>query len=314
MQRSDHFDGRRFFNPTGAGLPSFASVARMLRTKRTAWPDRVDITQRRPPERASGDEVIVTFIGHASFLIQTADGNILVDPVYAQRAGPFGILGPRRVSQPGVAFENLPPITVVFVSHNHYDHCDLKTLRAVEARFSPLFIAPCGNRRLLRGAGARRIEELDWWEKSTQAPFDLTLTPAQHFAARTPFDRNKALWGGFVCTTRGHTIYYAGDTGYSTHFREIRKRLGPMDAAIIPIGAYEPRWFMKPLHLNPDDAVQVHADVGARQSIASHFGTFRLTAEGIDAPVHALREACAARSVPHEEFRALAAGESIVIR
>src|SRR5438270_6997349 len=197
VEKSDHFDGRRFVNPTGAAGQPFSAVPRLLLEPRAPWPARIDEPPRRPPA-LDGAVAIVTFIGHSTFLIQTAAGNILTDPMYSERAGPLNRMGPRRVRQPAVRFDDLPAISTVLVSHNHYDHCDLRTLRLLAVRFDPLVITPLGNGRLVRSAGIRRIEELDWWQPAHRAPLPITATPAQHFSARTPFDRNRALWSGFI--------------------------------------------------------------------------------------------------------------------
>jgi L-ascorbate metabolism protein UlaG (beta-lactamase superfamily) len=255
--------------------------------------------------------VVVTFIGHSSFLIQIGSTSVLIDPVYYERASPISFLGPRRARAPGVRFGDLPPISLVLLSHNHYDHCDLGTLELLQQRFHPTAVTPLGNGRLLRSAGFRQVEELDWWETSRAAPLPITVTPAQHFSARGPFDRNRALWGGFLIEAGGQRILHAGDSGYGGHFREIAERLGPIDLALVPIGAYEPRWFMRDIHMDPAEAVQAHLDLGAQQSIAMHFGTFQLTPEGIDEPVRELANALRERAVPAERFRPLEVGESI---
>ena len=308
--RSDHFDGRRFFNPNGANGQPFRMVPRLLLTPRTRWPPEVPVEPRRPP-KPGPDEVVVTFIGHATFLIQVGTTNVLIDPVYYRRAGPVPFAGPRRVRAPGVRFDDLPPISLVLLSHNHYDHCDLGTLRLLERRFHPPVVTPLGNGRLLGSAGIRRVEEIDWWGTASAAPLPITLTPAQHFSARGPFDRNRALWGGFLIEAGGLRILHAGDSGYGPHFREIGARLGPIDLALLPIGAYEPRWFMKDIHMNPAEAVQAHLDLTARRSIAMHFGTFQLTPEGIDEPVRELAKAVRERDVPAERFRAVEVGEAV---
>ena len=252
---SDHFDGRRFFNPVGGAGQPFTAVPRMLREPRSPWPSHVDVTPTRPAP-LEGAAAVVTFIGHATFLIQTAAGNILTDPMYAQRAGPMSLVGPRRVRQPAVRFEDLPPIAVVLLSHNHYDHCDLAALGRLAKRFDPMVVTPLGNGRLVRSAGLRRVEELDWWESAQTTPLPITVTPARHFSARTPFDRNRALWGGFLLASDRARIYFAGDSAYAPLFGEIRQRLAPIDLALLPIGAYEPRWFMRAVHMNPAEAVQ----------------------------------------------------------
>ena len=310
IRRSDHFDGRRFFNPNGANGQPLRAVPRLLRTPRTQWPWEVPVEQRRPLQPGP-DEVVVTFVGHATFLVQAAAANVLIDPVYYRRASPFPFAGPRRVRVPGVRLDDLPPISLVLLSHNHYDHCDLGTLRLLERRLHPPVVTPLGNGRLLRSAGVRQVEEIDWWETSSSAPLPITLTPAQHFSARGPFDRNRALWGGFLIEAGGLRILHAGDSGYGPHFREIGARLGPIDLGLLPIGSYEPRWFMKDIHMNPAEAVQAHLDLGARQSIAMHFGTFQLTPEGIDEPVRELTKALQERGVAAERFRALEVGESV---
>jgi L-ascorbate metabolism protein UlaG (beta-lactamase superfamily) len=223
--------------------------------------------------------------------------------VYAERASPLSFAGPRRVRAPGIRFDDLPPISIVLLSHNHCDHCDLRTLAELDRRFHPTFITPLANGRLLRSAGVRRIIELDWWDTASDVPVPITLTPAQHFSARGILDRNRALWGGFLIATQKHRILFAGDSGYGPHFREIAQRLAPIDLALLPIGAYEPRWFMKVIHMNPAEAVQAHIDLGVARSLAMHFGTFQLTAEGIDEPPRLLAEELRQRGVVPEHFR-----------
>jgi len=215
------------------------------------------------------------------------------------------------VRAPGVRFDDLPAISLVLLSHNHYDHCDLRTLRALERRFQPRLVTPLGNGRLLRSAGIHNVEELDWWQRASAATLPVTLTPAQHFSARGPFDRNRALWGGFLIEAGARRILFAGDSGYGPHFREIAARLSPIDLALLPIGAYEPRWFMQDIHMNPAEAVQAHLDLGARRSVAMHFGTFQLTPEGIDEPVRELAKSLQQRAVPAGEFRPAEVGESL---
>ena len=312
---NDHFDGKKFFNPSGPTLQPFTAVPRLLLTQRTRWPRSVSVTQREPPAR-HGTDIVVTFIGHATFLIQTPTETILTDPVFADHAGPFGRFGPRRVRRPGIAFDRLPPVSVILLSHNHYDHCDVHALRALANRNDPTVITPLGNGRLLRSVGVRRIEELDWWDErhAAGAGVPITLTPAHHFSARTPFDRNRALWGGFLLTSGARRIYFAGDTAYTNVFKDIYERYGPVDLAMLPIGAYEPRWFMQSVHMNPAEAVQAHVDLRAAASIAMHFGTFQLTPEGIDEPVRALADARDRQAVAPTAFRALDVGESMSLQ
>ena len=282
----------------------------MLLEPRTRWPARVDQQPQRPPG-LDGAVAVVTFIGHATFLIQTTAGNILTDPMYSQRAGPLNLLGPRRVRQPAVLFDDLPPIATVLVSHNHYDHCDLRTLAMLAKRFDPIVVTALGNAALVRSSGIRRVEELDWWQAATTSALPIALTPALHFSARSPLDRNRALWGGFTVAAGGSRIFFAGDTAYGPFFKDVRQRLGPIDLALLPIGAYEPRWFMQSVHMNPAEAVQAHLDLDASESVGMHFGTFQLTTEGIDEPLRALEDACRARSLPPSQFRTLGFGESL---
>ena len=308
--RTDHFDGHRFFNPNGANGQPFWRVPQLLFTPFTPWPSKVPAEPRRPP---TPDRVKWSSRSSATppFLIQAAGANMLIDPVYSERASPLSFAGPRRARAPGVRFDDLPPISLLLLSHNHYDHCDIRTLRLLEQRFHPPVVTPLGNGPLLRSAGFRQVEELDWWETASAAPLPVTLTQAQHFSARGPFDRNRALWGGFLIEAGGHRILHAGDSGYGPHFREIADRLGPIDLALLPIGAYEPRWFMKDIHMNPAEAVQAHLDLAARQSIAMHFGTFQLTPEGIDEPVRELAKALAGTPGARGTVSGLDVGESL---
>jgi L-ascorbate metabolism protein UlaG (beta-lactamase superfamily) len=245
----------------------------MLREPRAPWPKRI-AQPAVPPPALDGAAAVVTFIGHSTFLIQTQAGNILTDPMFSERAGPLNWIGPRRVRPPALHFEDLPAISIVLLSHNHYDHCDRATLRQLARRFDPLVVTPLENGRLVRSAGLRQIEELDWWQSSKASPLPITLTPARHFSARTPFDRNRALWSGFVVAAGAARIFFAGDTAYGPFFTDVGRRLGPIDVALLPIGAYEPRWFMQAVHMNPADAVQAHLDVEAWQSIGTreYFG------------------------------------------
>jgi L-ascorbate metabolism protein UlaG (beta-lactamase superfamily) len=309
LEKSDHFDGTRFFNPAGTAAQPFSAVPRMLLEPRTPWPARIEEPPQRPPG-LDGAVAVVTFIGHSTFLVQTAAGNLLTDPMYSRRAGPLNAFGPQRVRQPAVPFDDLPAISTVLLSHNHYDHCDRRTLGMLAERFDPLVVTPLGNAAIVRSSGIRRVEELDWWQEAQSSPLPITLTPAQHFSARTPLDRNRALWGGFILAASGARIFFAGDTAYARFFQDIRHRLGPITLALLPIGAYEPRWFMQSVHMNPPEAVQAHLDLEASESIGMHFGTFQMTIEGIDEPLRALEDACRARNIPQSRFRTLGFGES----
>src|SRR5262245_58458925 len=217
---SDHFDGTRFMNPTGPTGQPFSAVPRMLREPRAPWPEWIDEPPRQPPG-LDGAAAVVTFIGHSTFLIQTTAGNILTDPMYSMRAGPMNLFGPRRVRPPAVRLEDLPHISIVLVSHNHYDHCDVRTLATIARRFDPLVVTPLGNGSLVRAAGITRVEEIDWWQEAHATPLPIVATPAQHFSARTPFDKNRALWGGFMLTAGDARIFFAGDSAYAPLFGDV---------------------------------------------------------------------------------------------
>ena len=309
---SNHFDGRHFFN---SDAPAGRSFGDFLRWRRTAhpksWPVWVE-NRARPalPAQLEPGQIALTFINHITFLIQAHGLNILTDPVYSERASPLRNRGPKRVRAPGLPFEQLPPIHLVLVSHNHYDHLDLDTLMRIEAAHAPEFVTPLGNKPFLEQHGLRRVRELDWWQSLDVANTTVTLTPAQHWSSRGPGNRNRTLWGGFMVRMGTANVFFAGDTGYSQHFKEIRARLGAVDLALLPIGAYEPRWFMRDQHMNPDDAVRAHLDLQAGVSIATHFGCFQLTDEGIDDPVIELEAARREHNVAREAFQVMETGET----
>jgi L-ascorbate metabolism protein UlaG (beta-lactamase superfamily) len=308
---SDHFDGERFFNPGARNGRPFKAVPKMLAEPRAPWPSSVPVEQRPPARRSSDAWAALTFVGHATFVIETAAGVVLTDPMFSHRASPLPFLGPQRVRQPPVRLDQLPAVDLVLLSHNHYDHCDLPSLRYLARRFDPLLITPLGNGRLARRAGFSRVEELDWWQQSGSAPFPVSVAPAQHFSARTPFNRNRALWGSFLLRIGTRQLFFGGDSGYNGHFAAIRERHGEPDLALLPIGAYEPRWFMQDVHMNPAEAVQAHLDLGAALSVGMHFGTFQLTTEGIDEPLVDLAQARQDRGVDADAFRTLDFGESL---
>ncbi len=303
---SDHFDGVRFFNPdqpaTDRGLRD------MLRWKLAGaaqcWPAMVPVTPAVPAARVPG--IRVTMVGHASLLIQAAGVNILTDPVWSQRASPFRFAGPTRVTAPGIAFADLPSIDVVLLSHCHYDHMDIATLRRLHAAHAPLMAMPLGNDAIVRAAipDARCIVG-DWWDRlDLGGGISTTLTPAHHWANRWPSDVRMALWAGHHLTTPVGTIWFAGDTGYGDGrlFADIRARLGAPDMALIPIGAYEPRWFMAEQHVDPAEAVRIFRDVAAKQALGIHWGTFQLTDEAREAPRLALATALSAAGIPPRRF------------
>lgn len=303
---SDHHDGTRFHNadPTARSRP-LSDVWAWYRARRQAvWPKWIENGPPHPLPDPLPGRIQATWIGHSSFLLRIGARTVLTDPVYSLHAGPFGRLGPRRVRAPGVPLERLPRIDLILQSHNHYDHLDLDAHRRIAERDAPLVVTPLGNRAYLPPAARPRTTELDWWEGAEPRPgVRVTVVPAQHFSARTPWDRDRALWGGFVLEAEGRKLYFAGDSGYGAHFVEIGRRFPGIDLALLPIGAYEPRWFMGPVHIDPAEAVRAHLDLGTKASVAMHFGTFQLTDEGIDAPVAGLAVARRAAGVADDAFR-----------
>ena len=286
-----------------------------LTSRGTPWPKQVELAPQPPPPGPRGEEIVATWIGHATFLLQTTRGNFLTDPMFSPRASPVAWAGPQRVHPPGIAFEALPPIDAVLLSHDHYDHCDTDSLRRLARAHAPVFVAPLRHHDLLAAAGANRIVELDWWQShALGGTASVTLTPTRHWGNRLGTPRDHRLWGGFFLTLGTKRLWFAGDTGFDAElFREIGRRCGVPDLALVQIGEYEPRWFMAPMHLNPAEAVQLHGEVGARLSVAMHWGTFQLTDEGRDEPVRALVAARAAAGLQEDEFRVLAPGQSLVI-
>ena len=315
-RRSPQFGGRRFRNPIGpAGRGLWHYLRWVATSRRRRWPS--GLTNRVPAQIPVGlppEALAATFINHASFLLQIGGVNLVTDPVYSERVGPANLGGPKRSRPPGVPFADLPDAHVVLLSHNHYDHLDLATLRRLRERSEPLVVTPLGNGRLLRRKGFARVVELDWWERTTLPEgIELMLTPAQHFSSRQIFDRDRTLWGGFVISAGQRRIYFVGDSGYGEHFQEIGRRVPEIDLALIPIGAYEPRWFMRYAHVNPDEAVRVHLEVRSRLSIGMHFGTFQLTDEAIDDPPRALQEALRRHGVSPESFLVPEFGQTVLV-
>jgi L-ascorbate metabolism protein UlaG (beta-lactamase superfamily) len=311
---SDHFDGVRFFNPGHAATDrGWRDVLRWKLTERPArWPRSVPARQAVPADRVAG--LRVTIVGHASVLIQAGGINVLTDPVWSERASPLAFLGPRRVLAPGIDFEALPRIDAVLLSHNHYDHMDVATLRRLDIRDHPLMVAPLGNDTIVRRAlpGAR-VTSGDWWDSiDLGGAGKVTIVPAYHWSARTGRDRRMALWCGFMLSTAGGRAHFAGDTGYGDGriFREVRRRLGRPDLALIPIGAYAPRWFMQAQHTDPDEAVRILEDLEAARAVGIHWGVFRLTDERRDEPPELLLEALRRRGIAARLFPAGEPGSS----
>ena len=281
--------------------------------------------QRTAPDSTAGQSAsppAITWVGHASLLVQAGGLNVLTDPIFSERASPVQLFGPKRVVPPGVALQDLPPIDVVLISHNHYDHLDRASVfalhqQALAAGHSTLFLVPLGQKPWFTAIGITHVVELDWWQQHTVRGVDFVLTPVQHWSARGVADRSTTLWGGWAVLARDLHWYFGGDAGYSKDFLDTRLRLatrqtealgGGFDIALLPVGAYAPRWFMREQHMNPEEAVQAHLDLGAKHSVGMHWGTFPLTDEPLDQPPQDLADAKRARQLPDAQFFVMPVG------
>ncbi|MBU1238219.1 MBL fold metallo-hydrolase [Myxococcota bacterium] len=302
--RSDHFDGRHYCNYERTNERSAIRVIEWYLTRRPSkWPRLIPSTfGATPPVSVGPGQLSAVFVNHASVLVQFDSLNILLDPVWSERVSPVSFAGPKRVRAPGIAFSQLPPIHGVLVSHDHYDHLDMPTLKRLKNRFNPLFVVPRGCAKRFKGTGIIRVVELDWWQSTSKIGAKIYVVPARHSSGRSLADRDRTLWGGFVILSRGGPIYFAGDTGYGKHFKMIRRRFGPVRFAVLPIGAYKPRWFMRTVHMDPADAVRAHRDLEALRSMAVHFGTFPLADEPIDEPPRLLAALLKKGKIPTGRF------------
>lgn len=298
-----HFNGKRFYNIGWSaeesmriernGDEKWGFIGWMLHRKRAKWTQRT-IKAVKPSPEYTGEWMRIVFIGHATALIQRAWRNILTDPVWSDRASPFSFLGPKRYKAPGVNFEDLPRIDAVLLSHNHYDHMDIPTLKKLSGKYPDMMIyTGLWNKKYLNDRGILNVVDMDWWsERQHDTSCKVTFLPAQHFSARGITDRNKTLWWGFRLEIDKQSLYFAWDTGYGTFIEEIKKRYPEgFDIGLLPIGAYKPRWFMAPVHTNPAEAMQMQIDLGVRKALAIHFGTFPLADDAQDEPVQDLIEA-----------------------
>ena len=271
-------------------------------------------------------EPAITWIGHATMLVQMGGLNLLLDPVFSERASPVQFAGPKRYQSPGLALSQLPRIDAVLLSHNHYDHLDTASVKALNAQAGgpPLFIVPLGVKKWFAAEGITNVKQLDWWDQTTvktaSGEVEVHFTPVQHWSARSLGDRRATLWGGFAVFASDFHLYFSGDTGYSKDFQDTRAHFaarqtaalgGGFDMALIAVGAYAPRWFMKEQHVNPEEAVQIHLDLAAKRSIGVHWGTFDLTDESLDQPPKDLAVARAAKALPQEAFDVMAIGQTL---
>ena len=319
-----------FRNPwPSAQLHGFRDFLKWTLVDRRRNPRRPDpdpaVFSRESPQfivpRADPQTFTLTWIGHTSFLLQMAGLNILIDPIWSERASPLRFIGPRRWVPPGVEFDRLPPIDAVILSHDHYDHLDARTISRLTRRYpAALWYAPLGLGDFLRHRGAREVVERDWWEETAIGGARLTCVPAQHFSGRTLGRRNTTLWCGWVLRSAERTLFFAGDTGLHPEFSAIASRCGPIDFAILPIGAYEPRWFMGSVHMNPEDCIKAVGQLGTSPSgkplivAAAHWGTFKLTDEPMDEPPARMRHEWQAAGHDSKNLWIMRHGETRALR
>jgi len=324
---SDHFDGERFFNPGVAPVRApdpQRFVNRMLGDERPHWPARVPVRPTVPPRRVAGEAMLVTWIGHATVLIQTSGLNILTDPIWSDRASPFSFVGPRRVRAPGVRFEDLPRIDLVLVSHNHYDHMDLPTLRRLWERDRPLIVTSLGNDTILRRAGID-ARAGDWGEEvglhgdcpptaRCAARARVLIVRNHHWGSRWGADRNRALWSAFTVRLPGGNVFFAGDTGWgSGSWAREAAQGGPFRLAILPIGAYQPREVMRNSHIDPGEAFRIFEILAPTRALGMHWGTFQLAFDGIDDPPRAIAALARRRGLAPDRFVTPEAGRSFSV-
>lgn len=309
-----NFDGSRFVNRTQMeqGLSDLLRFGWQSLTQSKRWPDWVNVDQQLVPQERLWRGISVTYINHSTTLIQIDGLNILTDPIFSSRASPVSFAGPKRAHLPGVSLEDLPEIDAILISHNHYDHLDETSLLLLNERQTrpPKVLAGLGNARLFAQLGLSDFQDMQWNDRVQLGELVIVFTEARHRSGRGLTDQMKTLWGSFIIQGPSGNVYFAGDTGYDSHFRDAKSQYGDFELAILPIGAYEPRWFMRSVHLNPADAVKAHRDLGAVQSMGIHFGTFQLTLEGINEPVLALERALEKNKISADQFWTLSPGET----
>lgn len=312
---NDHFDGRRFFHPWSDSEKSLLTILKWrLTSEAEKWPDHIDIEQKiflAHPQEA--ETLSVSFVNHSTVYLQYKGIRFITDPHWSERASPVSFAGPKRVHAPGTPIDKLPGLDFVIVSHNHYDHFDIPTLEKLYELYQPTFYIPLGDRHLLKNIPQQNIIEMDWYKPQIfNHNVHLNFVPVRHWSARGIFDRNQSLWGGYVIQIEQAQFFFSGDSGYAPIFKELKSQFGPMDFSMIPIGAYEPRWFMQDAHMNPQEAVQVHQDLESRASLGIHWGLWQLTDEKREQPPKDLAEALESASINKNKFITINPGETQV--
>lgn len=308
---SDHFDGHRFTNIGNVPEKTGRDVLKwQLTSHKRPWLRWIDEAPGpKPIERVNDGSIRVTWINHATVLVQMDNVNILTDPIYSKFASPVSWAGPARHRNPGIRWEDLPPIDLVVVSHNHYDHMDMPTLRRLSQRpEAPRIVVGLGNTAYLSARRVARSEDIDWWQAVQVQGVKATAVPVQHWSSRAQSDNRRTLWAGFVFEGPSGRVYFGGDTGYGPHFSLVRERLGSPDVALLPIGAYLPIWFMKENHMTPAEGVQASVDLGARSSVPIHFGTWQLGDDGDKEPLQDLEAALATNPTQRAVWRVVQHG------
>jgi L-ascorbate metabolism protein UlaG (beta-lactamase superfamily) len=316
---SDHFDGQIFFNPGGTPPGSFRNLLRwQFSGEKKDWPASrpSPFAKAKPAASVAQNQMVITHIGHASFLFQISGVNILVDPVWSERTSPVSFAGPKRVNEPGIVFDDLPKIDVVIITHNHYDHMDIATIKRLVADHNPTIITPLGNDTIIKAdAPEAKLVAMDWGQAYQLDRMTFYCEPCHHWSARGSRDRRHALWAAFVIESDAGRLYHIGDTGFHSgiNYEMARSKFGSFDVATLPIGAYEPRWFMQGQHQNPDEAVEGLKLLNAKRALGHHWGTVQLTDEAIDAPKDALAHALEKAGISPETFIPMQAGQVVEI-
>lgn len=311
-RKSDHFNGKNFINPDSTKAKGLYEVLKWALNRTPGkWIKKEKVVYNNKPVQRITDGIRITFVNHSTFLIQTNGLNILTDPVWSERVSPFNWIGPKRMRPPGTRFEDLPPIDVVLISHNHYDHLDLPTIEKLNNTGALKIITPLGVKAFLDKKNITGVFEYDWWDEVPLSDsLSVQLVPAQHFSGRGMFDRDATLWCGYVIKRAGGNIYFAGDTGYNDQtFKEIKEKSDPIAVALLPIGAYKPQWFMSPIHTSPSDAVKIHLDIDPDVSIGMHYGTFPLADDGQQDPLSDLQAAKRESGILENSFIVLPEGD-----